>query len=91
MVFSFEGVAVPELPAWLLSSLSVMVEVEGEREKVLARGPRWVSFSSGVPTCQTRTPATGKGKDEGSPNNILFVSFQDIFLSVRELEGDGRR
>lgn len=46
MVLSLVGVAVPEMAPWLLSSLSVMVEVEGDREKVLVRGPRWVSFSS---------------------------------------------
>ena len=46
MVLSFVGVAVPEMAPWLLSSFSVMVEVEGDRENVLARGPRWVSLSS---------------------------------------------
>lgn len=46
MVFSLLGVGLAR--PWLLSSLSVMVEVEAdeEREKVFARGPRWVSFSS---------------------------------------------
>ena len=44
MVFSLVGVAVPEILA--LSSFSVRVEVEGVRENVLARGPRWVSFNS---------------------------------------------
>lgn len=29
-----------------LSSFSVIVEVEGDREKVLVRGPKWVSFNS---------------------------------------------
>lgn len=46
MVLSFVGVAVPEMAPWLLSSFSVMVEVEGDRENVLVRGPRWVSLSS---------------------------------------------
>jgi len=45
MAFSSVGVADPARPPGLLS-LSVMVEVEGEREKVLVRGPRWVSFNS---------------------------------------------
>lgn len=46
MVFSFVGVIAPEMSPWLLLSLSVMVEVEGDLEKVLVSGPRWVSFSS---------------------------------------------
>lgn len=46
MVFSFVGVAVPEMLAWLLSSFSVSVAVEGVRENVLVSGPKWVSFSS---------------------------------------------
>lgn len=46
MVFSLLGVAATEMLPWLFSSFSVIVEVEGERENVLARGPRWVSFSS---------------------------------------------
>ncbi len=41
------GVEVPERLAWAFSSLSVvMVEVEVDLEKVLVRGPRWVSLSS---------------------------------------------
>ena len=49
IVLSFVGVAVPEMAApWLLSSFSVMVAVDGDRENVFARGPRWVSFSSKV-------------------------------------------
>ena len=48
MPLSFVGA---EMPVTLgFSSLAgsfVIVEVEGEREKVLARGPRCVSFSSG--------------------------------------------
>lgn len=50
MPLSFVGVEVPVLLAMLaFSSLAVspvMVDVEGEREKVLARGPRCVSLSS---------------------------------------------
>jgi hypothetical protein len=51
-VFSFVGVADPEMLAWFLLSLSVMVDVDGERENVFARGPRWVSFNSGARLCQ---------------------------------------
>jgi hypothetical protein len=49
MLFSVFGVEAPEgtVDAWDLSSFSVIVDVEGEREKLLAIGPRWVSFSSG--------------------------------------------
>lgn len=49
------GVDVPEIEAGgaFFSSLSgVMVEVEVEREKVLVKGPRWVSFNSGGRHCQ---------------------------------------
>jgi hypothetical protein len=46
MVFSLLGVGVVERLVWLLSSFSAIAEVEGEREKVFARGPRWVSFNS---------------------------------------------
>jgi hypothetical protein len=49
MVFSVVGVVAPAL-GWPFSSLSVMVDVEGEREKAL-RGPRCVSLSS-VAICQ---------------------------------------
>ena len=45
IAFSCVGVAVPERPPGLLLSLSVIVDVEGDREKVLVRGPRWVSFN----------------------------------------------
>jgi hypothetical protein len=52
IVLSFVGVAVPEMAApWLLSSFSVMVAADGDRENVFARGPRWVSFSSKVTIC----------------------------------------
>lgn len=40
-----------ELPMLAFSSLAespVIVDVDGDREKVLARGPRWVSLSSGA-------------------------------------------
>lgn len=47
MPLSFVGVEVPVMLAF--SSLSLMmVEVEGDLEKVLARGPRCVSLSSTV-------------------------------------------
>lgn len=40
---------------WFFSSLSVIVDVEGDRENVLASGPKWVSFSSGRGSlCQRR-------------------------------------
>lgn len=45
IVFSFVGVAEPAMLAWAFSLLSVMVDVEGDREKVLAKGPKWVSLS----------------------------------------------
>jgi hypothetical protein len=49
IVLSLAGVAEDEegaatVLAWFLSS-PTMVDVEGEREKVLVRGPRWVSLS----------------------------------------------
>jgi hypothetical protein len=46
MVLSMVGVVAPVL-GWPLSSLSVMVDVEGEREKAL-KGPKCVSLSSKV-------------------------------------------
>lgn len=46
MALSVVGVTAPAL-CWPWSFLSVMVEVDGEREKGL-KGPRWVSFSSVV-------------------------------------------
>jgi hypothetical protein len=48
IVLSFDGVgvAVPEVLPCTFSSLSVIVEVEGDLENVLVRGPRWVSLSS---------------------------------------------
>ena len=46
IVFSFVGVTAPETLPWLFSSLSVIVDVDGERPNELARGPKWVSFSS---------------------------------------------
>jgi len=44
------GVDVPDGAAnWFFSSLSgVMVDVDVEREKVLVKGPKWVSFNSGT-------------------------------------------
>jgi len=56
MPLSFVGVAVPVLLAMLaFSSFAVspvIVDVEGDREKVLARGPRCVSLSSRGMACQ---------------------------------------
>jgi len=81
MVLSFVGVAVPEMAApWLLSSFSVMVAVDGDRENVFARGPRWVSFSFLVsfhdmfakgngrdprPGCRCRRAGEGVSKGKG--------------------------
>ena len=53
MPLSFVGVEVPAKLAF--SSLSlIMVEAEGDLEKVLARGPRCVSLSSTVTHCVSR-------------------------------------
>jgi hypothetical protein len=46
IALSLVGVDTPAMLARDLSSFSVMVEVDGVREKVFARGPRWVSLSS---------------------------------------------
>lgn len=40
------GVLVPEAVGDLAGASGVMVDCEEEREKVLARGARWVSLSS---------------------------------------------
>jgi hypothetical protein len=40
------GVGVADVGWRPFSSFSVMVDVEGLRENVLVRGPKWVSFSS---------------------------------------------
>ena len=65
MVFSFVGVAVPEMADWLLSSFSVMVEVEGDRENVLVRGPRWVSLSSEMTTPSVMSPTSDPRRPGG--------------------------
>jgi hypothetical protein len=65
MVFSFVGVAVPEMEDWLLSSFSVMVEVEGDRENVLVRGPRWVSLSSKLAMLSVTSPTRDRGRQGG--------------------------
>lgn len=99
MVLSFVGVAVPEMAApWLLSSFSVMVAVDGDREKVFARGPRWVSFSSKVtmllatphfhpqgPQQRNRICGDGRGSRIERECNVLLVSFHDMFA-----KGNGR-
>ena len=46
MLLSVVGVEVPEILGAFSSLSGVMVEVEGDREKVLVRGPKWVSFNS---------------------------------------------
>lgn len=40
------GVGVAEVGMGDFSSFSVIVDVDGFREKVLVRGPKWVSFNS---------------------------------------------
>lgn len=45
------GVLRPEVVGDFVSASGVMVDWEEEREKVLARGARWVSLSSGK-ACQ---------------------------------------
>jgi hypothetical protein len=81
------GVDVPEIDAgWIFSSFSgVMVEVEVDREKVLVRGPRWVSLSSTAAHrhCQSgetsRTRAgTGKATWHKRADDLLLVSFHDM-------------
>src|SRR4051794_41039254 len=62
MAFSSVGVADPARPPGLLS-LSVIVEVEGEREKVLVRGPRWVSFNSAHHAPSARIPNQKGARD----------------------------
>jgi len=52
LALSLVGVAVPEMDSWALRSLSVIVEVDGDREKVSFRGPRWVCLSSGRSRCR---------------------------------------
>jgi len=48
---SLVGVDVPEMLGPPFSSLSgVMVDVDVDLEKVLVRGPRWVSFNSAEAT-----------------------------------------
>jgi hypothetical protein len=55
------GVTAPE-PACPLSSLSINVDVEGVRENVLARGPRWVSLSSKVPGGKSEIVSSQKSR-----------------------------
>jgi hypothetical protein len=78
MVFSLfcVGVDVPEMEAaWFFSSFSgVIVDVDVEREKVLVRGPRWVSFNSRTRHCQFK--AARGGREYGQ--RILLVSFHDM-------------
>lgn len=52
------GVGVVDVAMGVFSSLSVMVEVEGLREKP-DRGPRWVSFSSSCGTVVSDSPLAG--------------------------------
>jgi hypothetical protein len=47
MPLSFAEVEAPDMPAFSSFGSGVIVEVEGDRENVFAKGPRWVSLSSG--------------------------------------------
>ena len=90
------GVAVPEAALWLLSSLSVMVDVEGDRENVFARGPKWVSFNSDTHSVVSNVThvKTTRGCRSAADGvqlwnvarikvNILLVSFQDMVKETR--------
>jgi hypothetical protein len=46
MPLSFAEVEAPDMPAFSSFGSGVIVEVEGDRENVFAKGPRWVSLSS---------------------------------------------
>lgn len=65
-----------------LSSFSVMVDVDGERENVFAKGPRCVSLSSvAAPLGQSQLHKQERCRSVAAANcepNILFVSFHDI-------------
>jgi hypothetical protein len=69
-----------------------MVEVEGERENVLVRGPKWVSLSSvttllsATVACakaewQTTAPAQSSGRVD---IDVLLVSFHDMVQMRRD-------
>jgi hypothetical protein len=84
MAFSLVGVVAPGLVPF--SSLSVMVEVDGDRENALS-GPRCVSLSSAqgqsVSFCQSKGDGDGLvgGRnvgDNGKRRDILLVSFHDM-------------
>ena len=78
------GVWVPEVEVVvgdLESDSGVMVDWEEEREKVLARGARWVSLSS--VRCQLLYPSLTPSFDRDMPwIDVLFVSFQDILAYI---------
>ena len=62
----------------------VMVDWEDEREKVLARGARWVSLSSEqdgqfYARCSSACFTLG-GSNDGTLRHLLFVSFQDMVM-----------
>lgn len=57
------------------ASLLVMVDVEDERLKVLARGARCVSFSSGVAVSTRDRRTKQRWRFD---HNILLVNFQDM-------------
>jgi hypothetical protein len=48
MPLSFAGVEIPDMPVFSSFGSGVIVDAEGDRENVFARGPRWVSLSSEV-------------------------------------------
>jgi len=71
IALSFVGVADPEMPPGLLLSLSVMVDVEGDREKVLVSGPRWVSFNSARNTSQLNSPSREQKSKRAAKSLLL--------------------
>jgi hypothetical protein len=64
----------------LESDSGVMVDWEEEREKVLARGARWVSLSS--MQCQPSYTLLVPFFNYNMGMNALFVSFQDILAYI---------
>lgn len=97
MAFSVVGVVAPVL-AEPFSSLSVIVEVDGDREKAL-KGPRCVSLSSSIHLSakharNRQCSAWDREHRDGFRRRqyILLVSFQDMFkgIAVREICREGR-
>lgn len=68
MLLSVVGVAAPEVLGAFSSLSGVMVDVDGDREKVLVKGPKWVSFNSvceiiSIP-CLCYFPTSGEVRSE---------------------------